>query len=155
MAVIQMDTNFNIELKALFCPPEWSITWYLSNAIAVILIVETNIEVASSANTSLHVVTPNGQDLTEISTNENGIVKKQRRRSEMAKLMINRLRDVRILGFRATTTQTSPLPIVPININIVYAITNAIRLILSRALLLIYRSNFSIIFEISASSIPE
>jgi hypothetical protein len=94
---------------------------------------------------------PNGQNLTEISTNENGIVKKQRRRSEMAKLMMNRLRDVRILGFRATTTQTSPLPIVPININIVYAITNAIRLILSRALLLIYRSNFSIIFEISAS----
>jgi hypothetical protein len=88
----------------------------------------------------------------EISTNENGIVKKQRRRSEMAKFMMNRLRDVRILGFRATTTQTSPLPNVPININIAYAITNAIRLVLSRALLLIYCSNFCIIFENCSAS---
>jgi hypothetical protein len=70
----------------------------------------------------------------------------------MAKLMMNKLRDVRILGFRATATQTSPLPNVPININIAYAITNAIRLFLSRALLLIYCSNFSFIFESSSSS---
>lgn len=57
--------------------------------------------------------TPNGQNLTDISTSENGIVKKHSRRSEMAKLIMNKLRVVRILALRATTVHTIPLPIVP------------------------------------------
>lgn len=52
-----------------------------------------------------------------ISIKENGIVIKQRVRSEMARLRINRFLGVRIIDLRMTAMNTSPLPIEPVAIS--------------------------------------
>ena len=105
------------------------------------LIVDTNIEVASKPATSLQVMTPSGQNLTAISTNENGIVKKHKNRSEMAKFSINIFLSVLIAGFLATAMHTNPLPIAPAIIKITYAMTNPMSQFSSIALLFNNSSN--------------
>lgn len=105
------------------------------------LIVDTNIEVASKPATSLQVMTPRGQNLTAISTNENGIVKKHKNRSEMAKFSINIFLSVLIAGFLATAMHTNPLPIAPAIIKITYAMTNPMSQFSSIALLFNNSSN--------------
>lgn len=59
------------------------LTWYLSNAIDVIDIVDTNIVVAWSVPIILHNAAyfPSGQNFVKISTNVNGIVTKHKTKS--------------------------------------------------------------------------
>lgn len=80
------------------------ITWYLSNAIAVMEIVETNIDIACIAPQALQRLgqSGNGQCLVKSSINVSGVPTQQTSASDTAKLTMNILRAVRITGFLTT-----------------------------------------------------
>lgn len=82
------------------------LTWYLSSAIAVIDMAETNMLVACRGPIILQIMTllPNGKCFVRISISVSGIVTVQSNKSATAKLTMNMFRGVLMAGFRTTET---------------------------------------------------
>ena len=85
--------------------------------MAVMLIVDTNTLAPEHTGTNLHMNPPRRQEDINNFSRLNGCVKRQRVRSEMARLMMKMLRGVLIAAFRATTKHTRLLPAAPNAIN--------------------------------------
>ena len=96
---------------------EGSLTWKRSRAMAVMLIVDTNTLAPEHIGTNLHMNHPSRQAGINTFSRLNGCVKRQKVKSEMARLMMKMFRGVLMAGFRATTKHTRLLPAAPNAIN--------------------------------------
>jgi len=104
-------------VTALTVVVENLLTWKRSRAMAVMLIVDTNTLAPEHIGTNLHMNPPSRQFCVSTFSSVNGCVKRQRVRSEMARLMMKMFRGVLMAAFRATTKHTRLLPAAPNAIN--------------------------------------
>jgi len=85
--------------------------------MAVMLIVDTKTLAPEHIGTNLHMNRPSRHVGISTFSRLNGCVKRQKVRSEMAKLMMKIFRGVLMAGFRTTTKHTRLLPKAPNAIN--------------------------------------